>query len=109
MAYNEKLAERVRKILKRRRGFAERKMFGGICFLLHGNMSCGVVDERLMLRLGNEGAAEALRHPHTSEMDFTGKPLKSMVYVRPEGLRTKPALERWVKRAADFARALPPK
>ncbi len=109
MAYDEKLAERVRKILKRRRGVAERKMFGGICFLINGNMACGVVDEELMLRLGKEGAAEALRHPHTREMDFTGKPLKSMVYVIPAGLRTKPALEKWVKRAADFARALPPK
>ena len=109
MAYDEKLAERVRKVLKRRRGIAERKMFGGICFLINGNMACGVVDKELMLRLGNAGAAEALRHRHTREMDFTGKPLKSMVYVRREGLRSKVALEKWVRLAADFARSLPSK
>ena len=109
MPYDERLAERVRKALRRRRGIAERKMFGGICFLINGNMACGVLDKELMLRLGKPGAAEALRHPHTREMDFTGRPLKSMVYVRREGLRSKVALEKWVRLAADCARSLPPK
>jgi hypothetical protein len=62
-----------------------------------------------MLRLGNEGAAAALREPHTRPMDFTGKPLKSMVYVDPEGIASPEDLNRWVNRAADFAAALPPK
>ncbi len=109
MAYDEGLAERVRRVLKRRRGIAERRMFGGICFLVNGNMACGVADGELMLRLGNAGAAEALRHPHTREMDFTGKPLKSMVYVKREGLRSRVGLEKWVRLAADFVRTLPPK
>jgi len=87
MAYNESAANRVRKLLKRRKGFAERKMFGGIAFLLNGNMCCGVVDDDLVLRLGPELAAEALDKPHTREMDFTGKSLKSMVYLAPTGYK----------------------
>jgi len=109
VAYDEAVAERVRKALRRRKGVTERKMFGGIAFMLNGNMCCGVLERDLMLRLGDEGAAKALEERHTRPMDFTGKPLKSMVYVAPAGFRTDAALKAWVKRAADFARSLPPK
>lgn len=103
MAFDETVAARVRKALGRRAGITEKRMFGGLAFLLHGNMCCGVVGKDLMLRLG-EGAARALEEPHVRPMDFTGKPLKTMVYVKPGA-----ALERWVGRAVTFARTLPPK
>jgi len=110
MAYDEHLAGRVRQLLVRRKGFSEQKMFGGICFLLHGNMCCGVTTSQLMLRLGPEGAAEALqKEPHTRKMDFTGKPLKSMIYVTSGGYETDEDLKRWVQRAAKFASSLPAK
>ncbi len=109
MAYNEQLAERVRKLLRRRNGFSEKKMFGGICFLLNGNMCCGVTTNALMLRLGPEAAAQALKEPCTREMDFTGRPMKSMIYVDPEGYESDEDLKEWVQRAAEFAKSLPAK
>lgn len=109
MAYDEHLAARVRKLLKRRKGFSERKMFGGICFMLGGNMCCGVTTRELMLRLGPEKAAEALLEPHTRPMDFTGRPMKSMLYVDSAGYESDDDLKQWVHRAARFAAALPEK
>lgn len=109
MAYDEQLAGRVRKLLRRRKGFSEKKMFGGICFLLNGNMCCGVTGETLMLRLGKPAAARALEEPFTREMDFTGRPLKSMIYVDPAGYGTDTDLKTWVDRAVKFARTLPAK
>ena len=109
MAYDPGIAECVRDLLRDREGFSERKMFGGLCFMLHGHMCCGVVGADLVLRLGNEGAAAALTEPHTRPMDFTGKPLKSMIYVSPEGNADEADLASWVTRAARFAESLPPK
>lgn len=109
MAYSEALAERMRTLLKRRRGLSERKMFGGLAFLLHGNMACGIVGDDLMLRLGKDGAAEALKAPGTREMDFTGKPMKSMVYVSAKAIKSDDALRVWMERSLDFARSLPRK
>ncbi len=109
MAYDETLAARIRRALAPRPDVMERKLFGGLAFLLRGNMCCGVVGDRLMLRLGNEGAAAALNEPHVRPMDFTGRPLRSMVYVMAEGIAADPALHRWVNRGADFAASLPPK
>ena len=108
MAYDEELAELVRDELQADPAFSERKMFGGLCFMLHGNMCVGVVGDRLMLRLGDEDAASVLGEPHVSPMDFTGRPMKSMVYVERAGLDSG-GLERWVERAAGYARSLPPK
>lgn len=108
VAYDEKLAERVRELLQADPGYRERKMFGGLCFTLNGNMCAGVVGDRLMLRLGEDGADAALALPHVAAMDFTGRPMRSMVYVEPAGLRGG-ALERWVDQASTFARSLPPK
>lgn len=108
MAYDESLADRVRTALSAEDGLSERKMFGGLAFMLHGNMCCGIVGDRLMLRLGAELADEALGRPHVAPMDFTGRPMTGMVYVEPAGLRGK-ALQAWVNMAAGFARSLPPK
>ena len=109
MAYREEIAERVRGLLKRRKGVTERRMFRGIAFLVNGHMSCGVNGHKLMLRLGNEEAARALMEQHASPMDFTGKPLKSMVYIEPAGYRSDDDLRAWVNRAVKFVRTLPPK
>ena len=109
MAYEERIAERIRKALTPRPDVTERKMFGGLAFMLRGNMCCGVSKDTLMLRLGNEGAAEALKEPHVRPMDFTGKTMKSMAFVDPEGIASDEDLYRWVNRAADFAESLPPK
>lgn len=107
MAYDEPLAERIQALIGKRRGVSEKRMFGGLAFMLNGNMCCGVVNDRVMLRLGPEGADEALKAPHTEPMDFTGKPMKSMVYLRPEGYEADADLERWVETAMRFAKTLP--
>ena len=83
-------------------------MFGGLAFMLNGNMCCGIVGDRLMLRLGAELAETALTRPHVHQMDFTGRPMTGMVYVAHEGLAGR-ALRAWVDQAAGFARRLPPK
>jgi TfoX/Sxy family transcriptional regulator of competence genes len=100
MAYDESLAARVRSILDGRTGVEERKMFGGLAFLLDGRMFCGIVKEELMVRVGSERYAEALVLPHARPMDFTGRPMTGMVYVASAGLRG-PALDRWVVRGIE--------
>jgi TfoX/Sxy family transcriptional regulator of competence genes len=109
MAYDEKTARRVRQLLTGGRGVTEQKMFGGLAFLVNGHMCCGVLNDTLVLRLGEDGARAALQRPHTAPMDFTGKPMKSMVYVRAEGHRTAVQLRRWVEQAVTYARSLPKK
>ncbi len=108
MAYDEKLADRVRDVLEEVEGVTERKMFGGLAFMVRGHMACGIVGNDLMLRLGAEGAERALERPHVRPMDFTGKPMTGMVYVAPEGLKGA-ALRRFVGEATDFVAGLPPK
>ncbi len=108
MAYDEKLADRIRDVLEGAPDVTERKMFGGIAFMVNGHMACGIVRDDLMLRLGAEGADEALRRKHVRQMDFTGRPMTGMVYVSPEGQRGV-ALRNWVEKAATHARSLPPK
>ncbi len=109
VAHDDAVVDRVRQVLKRRKGISERKMFGGIAFMLSGNMVCGVNKKDLVLRLGEERAAKALTEPHTRAMDFTGKVLKSMVYVSPAGYKSDDALKAWVGRALDFSKTLPAK
>jgi TfoX/Sxy family transcriptional regulator of competence genes len=109
MAYDENLAERIRAVLKDQPAVSERKMFGGLAFLVAGNMACGIVGEELMLRLGKDGADAALDEPHTRPMDFTGRPMKSMVYVAPAGFASEQQLRAWVDRGVVYARSLPPK
>jgi TfoX/Sxy family transcriptional regulator of competence genes len=109
VAYDEGLAQRVREVLANQRDVAERKMFGGLAFLVRGNMCCGVVGEQLMVRVGPAAYDEVLSQPHASEMNFTGRPMKGFVYVEPEGLDSDASLQAWVARATDFVRGLPPK
>ena len=109
MAYDEALAERIRGLLKRRRGVSERKMFGGLAFLVSGNMACGVVGKELMVRVGSDAYEEALSQRHVREMDFTGRPLRGMVYVAARGIRSDADLKAWVDRGVAHARSLPAK
>ena len=109
MAYDAKLADRIQKLLSKRKGIVEKKMFGGIAFMLRGNMCCGVVKETLMLRVGPEQYEKLLKEPHARPMDFTGRPLKGFLYVTPQGFRTDAALRKWVERAVDFVASLPAK
>jgi TfoX/Sxy family transcriptional regulator of competence genes len=108
MAYDEALADRVRAALAGESGVVERKMFGGLAFLVNGHMTCGIVGDDVMLRLGAEGAEQALRREHVRPMDFTGRPLTGMVFVEPAGARGH-ALRDWVQQALLFTRTLPPK
>jgi hypothetical protein len=109
MAYDEGLAQRVREALAGRSDVTEKKMFGGLCFLLGGNMCCGITSEDLMLRVGPDRYQEALARPHGREMDFTGRALKGMVYVGSEGVERDGDLDDWLSMAVDFAGGLPPK
>ncbi len=108
MAYDEKLADRVRDVLDEEDGVTERKMFGGLAFMIRGHMACGIVGNDLMLRLGAESADKALERPNVRPMDFTGRPMTGMVYVGPGGLRGA-ALRRWVGTSVAFVETLPPK
>lgn len=109
MAFDEGLAHRLREALADEAGLVERKMFGGLAFMLGGNMCCGVVGERLMVRVGPAAYDAALKRPHARPMDFTGKPLKGMIYVDPEGFESDKDLAAWVKAGVSFARSLPAK
>lgn len=109
MAYDEGLAERLREMFSDRPDVAEKKMFGGIAFMLSGNMCCGVVNDTLMARVGPVQYAAALKRPHARQMDFTGKPLKGFVYVAPEGFESDEDLAEWAGLCLDFVATLPPK
>lgn len=109
MAYDEELAERIREYFGDDPALTERKMFGGLCFMLGGNMCVGVTSEDLMVRVGRDAQEEALAQPGAREMDFTGRPMNTMVYVRPDALESDEGLAGWVERGAAFARSLPPK
>jgi TfoX/Sxy family transcriptional regulator of competence genes len=109
MAYDEQLGKRVRGYLSPFSVVTERKMFGGLAFLLQGNMCCGVVGEELMVRVGRDGYEAALREPHAREMDFTGRPLRGFIYVASKGLVSDGDLRSWVERGARFAKTLPAK
>ena len=104
MSYDEKAAERVRKALSGRRGVSEKKMFGGIAFMLDGAMCCGVLKDDLIVRVGAELGAKALAQPHARPFDFTGKPMTSIVYVAPAGYRGA-ALGKWLRWGAAHAAA----
>ncbi len=107
MAYNEELAERMRACLAGSCGLREQKMFGGIAFLLNGNMCCGVRQDDLVLRVAPERYPEALAHPHARPMDITGRVMRGFVMVGPRGTERAEDLRQWVNLAADFAAGLP--
>lgn len=109
MAYDEILAQRVREVLRTDTEMTERRMFGGLAFLMGGRMCCGVVRDDLMVRVGSKRYESALRKPHVREMDFTGRPLRGMVFVGADGLRTARALRAWITRALQAATEEPPR
>lgn len=109
MSYDEKLADRIAHCLKGKHGISQKRMFGGLCFLAHGNMLCGVVKDKLMARVGPDAYEHCLSLKHVEPMDFTGKPMKGMVYVLPPGTKTQAALQKWVDRSMDFVKTLPKK
>ena len=109
MAYNEDTASRVRELLAAEPGASEKKMFGGLSFLISGNMACGVLTDDLVVRVGPDAHNDAMTQPHVRPMDFTGRPMKGMVYVGAAGFESPDDLKGWVDRGLRFARSLPPK
>jgi hypothetical protein len=109
MAFDEELADRVRDQLTARADLTERKMFGGIGFMLGGNMAVGVIAEELIVRLDPADADKALAEDGVREFDFTGRPMKGWVFVAPERLSEDAGLAEWVDAGADYAASLPAK
>jgi TfoX/Sxy family transcriptional regulator of competence genes len=109
MAYDEGLAYRLSDIYTAFQGVVEKKMFGGLAFMVNGHMSCGIVNDTLMARVGPDLYAGALDRPHARPMDFTGKPMKGFVYVDPEGFESEEELMSWVQLSLDFVLTLSPK
>ena len=109
MAYDEAVAQRIRRAIGGRDGLSERKMFGGLCLMLHGNMFAGLIKDELMLRVGTDRSDELLARPGARPMDFTGKPMKGYLYVEPSAFATPDALKGWLGHALSFVDTLPPK
>src|SRR5580765_4939162 len=107
MAFNQSLAARIRSALARKRGIEEKKLFGGVGFLLNGNMLVGVWKDSLIVRLGPDNYDDALQESHVREFDITGKPMNGWVMVEPEGLVDDELLKNWMERATKFVKALP--
>lgn len=109
MAYDEGLACRVREHFENRADVSEKKMFGGLCFMVRDHMCCGIVDNTLMGRVGPNRYEQCLAQPYVNKMDFTGRPMKGMIYVSPEGISEDSALAGWLNICTDFIETLPPK
>ena len=109
VAYSEELADRIREVIDGRPGVSERKMFGGIAWMVNGNMACGIVGEDLMVRLERGDAEAALAEGHVGPMEFTGRPMRGFVVVEAPGLDDDAELGRWVDAGADYAESLPKK
>ena len=109
MAFDEKLAERVRRQFGKRNGLSEKKMFGGLAFLLHGNMSCGIHGNELIVRIDPETTETALAERGARIFDITGRPMKGWLLVGGPGLENETALAKWVQRGLDYAASLPKK
>ena len=109
MAYDETLAARIRAGLADHSSLSERRMFGGLAFMLSGNMCCCVTEHGLMVRVGPDAYEDALAQPYAGLMDLTGRPMKGWVLVQIEGLASDTPLSQWVQRGAEFAATLPPK
>ena len=109
MAYDERLAQRIRAALQGHPYITEKKMFGGVAFLRKGLMFVGVSDSSLMARVGKDNHADSLGRKHVRPMDFTGKPMQGYVFVDPEGTKTEAQLRFWLERCEQFVATLPPK
>ena len=108
MAYNEELALRIRQSLGEQTGIVERKMFGGLCFMAHGNMCCGVMGDEIIVRVGAERYEDSLQMPHARPMGFTGRPMRGFVVVASKGIESEEGLDEWIARGVKFAMSLPP-
>jgi len=109
VAYNEQLADRVRELMSAHADVSERKMFGGIAFMVAGNMACGILGDELIVRLGDEDGEKALAEDGVRPFDFTRRPMKSIVYVSSERTSEDKDLAGWVEAGANHAESLPPK
>jgi len=109
MSYDEGLAERIRDQFRDRDDIEEKRMFGGLCFMVSNHMCCGIVNDTLMARVGPNNYDQCLEEKHASEMDFTGRAMKGFVYVAPEGIESDEALEKWVGLCTGFIETLPAK
>lgn len=109
MAYDPELAERVRAVVEVRQGVMERKMFGGIAWMVHGNMACGVLGDELIVRLSAEDSDRALAEPDTRAFDMTGRPMRGFVVVGGQSIAQGGKLRGWVHAGADYASSLPAK
>jgi TfoX/Sxy family transcriptional regulator of competence genes len=111
MAYDEGLAQRIREALDELQppALVEKKMFGGIGFMVQGNMACGVIKDKLIVRVGPAAYQEALTRPHAMVFDITGRPMKGWVMVAEEGCETEQVLKQWVREGVAFALTLPAK
>ncbi len=107
MAFDDKLANRIRKRLGKREGLTEKKMFGGIGFLLNGNMCCGVHGPDMIVRLDPAQTDKALSERHTRVFDLSGRPMKGWILVEPKGLATDAALSKWIGLGVEYASSLP--
>ena len=109
MAYDEEFAARIRKGLGKRKGLVAKQMFGGIAFLLNGNMCVGIHKDELIVRIDPDDTDAALAKPYTRVFDLTGRPMKGWILVAPKGIATSAQLKKWISIAAKYAGALPPK
>ena len=109
MAYDEGLAHRIREVLADQPGLTEKKMFGGIAFMVQGNMACGVSGEEIMVRVGPDEMDSAAAQAHVRPADMAGRPMKGWVMIAPEGYEADEDLEDWVQQGVNFALSLPPK
>jgi TfoX/Sxy family transcriptional regulator of competence genes len=109
MAYDETTAFRIREALATQIGVTEKKMFGGLAYMVNGHMCCGLAQGNLLVRVGPEQYEDCLAQPHAREMDFTGRPMRGMIYVDPDGYQSAEDLKAWVDRGLAFVTSLPPK
>lgn len=109
MAYDQNLEERIQKLIIDETDVTEKKMFGGVGFLVNGNMACGVHGDALIARVGEKAHAECMAIPHVREFDMTGHPMTGWVEVAPAGVTSENDLQFWVCKGLTFARTLPPK
>ena len=109
MPYDSGLAERVEEVLRGRPGFEQKKMFGGIGWLLNGNMCVGIYKEWLIARVGESAGAKLFKEKHAKPMDITGKPMKGWIMVEAEGVKDDGQLKDWIGRATTFVKTLPKK
>jgi hypothetical protein len=109
VVYDRGLAERIRDLVGADALLAERTMFGGLCFLSQGNMCFGILGDELLVRVGRDAYDEALGRPHARQMDLTGRAMRGMVLVEPDGFTEDEDLQAWLGRGLAFADSLPPK